>query len=163
MTLRHSSVVLAILACMCVFASSSPAQEGHLAAHARLVEGLQTGDAELLRSLMAEDSFIVFSLGENRVSLPLIEWLPHFDAMVGSGVTLSVEERDERSGGGPESGWFFSVQEMTWTRADDPEARSTARWNTTEAWELRDGEWKVIHVHHSSAPELEPAPGADVD
>lgn len=152
MTIRSALIVALLL----TFAIPVGAEtETLIEAHSRWNAALSAGDAEAIEGFLADDGWIVFGLEKQRTQLPLPEWFPHFRSALDTGTAFSVQDTDVRSGGGEKAGWVFAVQELSWTPEGMSEPAVVRSWYTTEAWELRDGKWKVVHIHHSLAPEAE--------
>lgn len=123
--------------------------------HARWNEALESGDQESVRSLFDEDGLIAFSLPDRRWTSTFDGWLSTFAKTFAQGYGLSVRDREIQVHEAAESGWIFAVQELTWTSADGEGSSRRWLWHTTEVWERRGDDWKIVHVHHGPAPEGE--------
>ena len=152
MTIRWTLIVALLLAF--AFPVSAEA-ETLIEAHSRWNASLSAGDTEAIEAFLAEDGWIVFGLDKQRMQLTLSRWFPNFRSALETGTAFSVHDAEMRSGGGEQAGWVFALQELSWTPEGMSEPAVVRTWYTTEAWELRDGEWKIVHIHHSLAPEAE--------
>jgi hypothetical protein len=93
--------------------------------------------------------------GQSDVSLA--QWFGSLRAMIEGGTRVAIKDEESRSGGTGTTAWSFSRQKLSWSKVEGDEPFATATWYTTEVWERRDGDWTLVHVHHSTAASPDPA------
>ena len=152
----RSSIALLAVACTssAAVASDSDADGSDVRAISdRMYEAMEAGDLDVIERFVSPAWKLYITLPTMQTQYDRDRWLTSMARMNESGTRVLFDTESAEWGVGAGMAWYRAEESVRWVGENEDEPVATARWLSTHVWAKEDGQWVVVHSHHSYVSE----------